>query len=216
MSCCSEPYFANYKVAHETNRFRRFRRIVYRIRSSPGEWMGFSKTTLMFSVFGAMLLLISVACGATDSVVSEPPSSTFPASPTSTAAAETLGGTTPLDSTAVAVGAAPSTDSSAAVIVSSAPLQSDITTSTTEENVTAPQIPPLTTPSSATTPNVQRLSPTAIPQPTATPEPARKIGYKVGEQAPDFSFHAVDGRTYTISEVVASGKAVLLYFFASW
>ena len=170
----------------------------------------------MFSVFGAMLLLISVACGATGSVVSEPPSSAFPASPTSTAAAETLVGTTPLDSTAVAVGGVPATDSSAAVIVSSAPLQNDIKTSTTEENVTAPQIPPLATPSSAATPNVQILPPTAIPQPTATPVPARKIGYKVGEQAPDFSFHAVDGRTYTISEVVASGKAVLLYFFASW
>ena len=178
--------------------------------------MGFSRTTFLFSVSGSLLVLISVACGGSDSVVSEPPSSTFPASPTSTAAAETLEGTTPLDSAAVAVGGVPATDSSAAVIVRPAPLQTDVPATTTEENLTAPQIPPVSTPSSAITPNVQILPPTAIPQPTATPEPARKIGSKVGEQAPDFTFHAVDGRTYTISEVVASGKAVLLYFFASW
>ena len=178
--------------------------------------MGFSKTTLMFSVFGAMLLLISVACGGSDSVDSETPAATIPASQPPTATGETLGGTTSSGSTAVAVGGVPATDSSAAVIVSSAPLQTDVTTSTTEENVNAPQSSPVATPSSAITTSVQRLSPTAKPQPTATPVPARKIGYKVGEQAPDFSFHAVDGRTYTISEVVASGKAVLLYFFASW
>ena len=178
--------------------------------------MGFSKTTLMFSVFGAMLLLISVACGGSDSVDSETPAATVPASPTSTAAGETLGGTTPLDSAAVAVDAAPSIDSSTAAIVASPPLEVDGTASSSDTIAAAPQIPPLATPSSATTPNVQILPPTAIPQPTATPVPARKIGYKVGEQAPDFSFHAVDGRTYTISEVVASGKAVLLYFFASW
>ena len=43
-----------------------------------------------------------------------------------------------------------------------------------------------------------------------------KVGYKVGERAPDFTLHAVTGETYTLSEIVATGKSVLLYFFASW
>ena len=51
---------------------------------------------------------------------------------------------------------------------------------------------------------------------TATAVPMRKVGYKVGERAPDFTLQAVTGETYTISEIVASGKSVLLYFFASW
>ena len=69
-----------------------------------------------------------------------------------------------------------------------------------------------TKPSVSTTP----LPSASVPADTSTVAPIRKVGYNVGEQAPDFVLHSVTGETYTVSEVVASGKSVLLYFFASW
>ena len=35
-------------------------------------------------------------------------------------------------------------------------------------------------------------------------------------RAPDFTVTAINGETYTLSEATASGKAVLVYFFATW
>lgn len=67
-----------------------------------------------------------------------------------------------------------------------------------------------------------RPAPTATPRPTATPTPAPTatpnipVGHNVGQRAPDFTIQAVDGTSYTLSEVTASGKAVLVYFFATW
>ncbi|MCY4623937.1 MAG: redoxin domain-containing protein, partial [Chloroflexi bacterium] len=64
-------------------------------------------------------------------------------------------------------------------------------------------------------------APTATPRPTATPVPPTAtpnipVGHQVGQRAPDFTVTAVSGETVTLSEVTASGKAVIVYFFATW
>ena len=56
----------------------------------------------------------------------------------------------------------------------------------------------------------------SIPTATPTPKPQLPLGPDVGNRAPDFTVTAVNGETYTLSEVNASGKAVILYFFATW
>ena len=71
--------------------------------------------------------------------------------------------------------------------------------------VPAPPPPPTATP---------RPAPTATAVPTATPN--IPVGHNVGQRAPDFTVTAVSGETITLSEVTASGKAVLIYFFATW
>lgn len=76
-----------------------------------------------------------------------------------------------------------------------------------------PVAPPTATPRPQPT-ATPRPRPTATPVPTATPN--IPVGHNVGQRAPDFTVTAVDGNTYTLSEVTASGKAVLVYFFATW
>lgn len=83
---------------------------------------------------------------------------------------------------------------------------------------TAAPVPTVTPPPTAT----PRSAPTAIPRPTAIPTPRPTatpnipVGHNVGQRAPDFTIQAVDGNSYTLSEVTASGKSVLIYFFATW
>ena len=60
------------------------------------------------------------------------------------------------------------------------------------------------------------ITPSPIPTATPTPKPQLPLGPDVGNRAPDFTVTAVNGETYTLSEVNASGKAVILYFFATW
>ena len=57
---------------------------------------------------------------------------------------------------------------------------------------------------------------TPSPIPTPTPKPQLPLGSEVGNRAHDFTVTAVNGETYTLSEVNASGKAVIVYFFATW
>ena len=75
----------------------------------------------------------------------------------------------------------------------------------------APPAPTAPRPAPTPTPRPQ---PTATPVPTATPN--IPVGHNVGQRAPDFTVTTVDGSTYTLSEVTATGKAVLVYFFATW
>ena len=77
----------------------------------------------------------------------------------------------------------------------------------------APPPPPTATPRPAPT---AAPRPTAIPTPRPTATPNIPIGHNVGQRAPDFSVTAVDGNSYTLSDITASGKSVLIYFFATW
>ena len=75
----------------------------------------------------------------------------------------------------------------------------------------APTITPSPIPTARTAPTV-----TPSPIPTPTPKPQLPLGSEVGNRAHDFTVTAVNGETYTLSEVNASGKAVIVYFFATW
>ena len=75
----------------------------------------------------------------------------------------------------------------------------------------APTITPSPIPTAAPAPTV-----TPSPIPTPTPKPQLPLGSEVGNRAHDFTVTAVNGETYTLSEVNASGKAVIVYFFATW
>ena len=81
--------------------------------------------------------------------------------------------------------------------------------------------PPFAAPAPTITPSpipTARPAPTVTPSPipTPTPKPQLPLGSEVGNRAHDFSVTAVNGETYTLSEVNASGKAVIVYFFATW
>ncbi len=83
--------------------------------------------------------------------------------------------------------------------------------------------PPVAAPAPTITPSpiptaTPRPRPTATPRPTTTPTPRPQLplGSEIGNRAPDFTVTAVNGETYTLSEVNASGKAVIVYFFATW
>ena len=89
--------------------------------------------------------------------------------------------------------------------------------------VAAPTVapPPFAAPAPTITPSpipTARPAPTVTPSPipTPTPKPQLPLGSEVGNRAPDFTVTAVNGETYTLSEVNASGKAVIVYFFATW
>ena len=70
-------------------------------------------------------------------------------------------------------------------------------------------------------------TPTPEPEPTATPKPATDgmsagswrtditTGSDIGDRAADASLTLVDGSSTTL-ESAAGGRAVLLYFFATW
>ena len=81
--------------------------------------------------------------------------------------------------------------------------------------------PPVVAPAPTITPSpipTARPAPTVTPSPipTPTPKPQLPLGSEVGNRAQDFTLTAVNGETYTLSEVNASGKAVIVYFFATW
>ena len=83
--------------------------------------------------------------------------------------------------------------------------------------------PPFEAPAPTITPSpfptaTPRPQPTATRVPTATPTPRPQLplGSEVGNRAQDFTVTVVNGETYTLSEVNASGKAVIVYFFATW
>lgn len=77
-------------------------------------------------------------------------------------------------------------------------------------------------PTAVPVPTVAPPPPTAVPRPQPTPTPAPTatpnipVGHNVGQRAADFTVTAVDGSTHTLSDVTASGKAVVVYFFATW
>ncbi|MXY59567.1 MAG: hypothetical protein F4Y96_03575 [Chloroflexi bacterium] len=75
---------------------------------------------------------------------------------------------------------------------------------------------------------VPQPTPTPEPEPTATPKPAASngmaaggwrtevaVGHEHGDRAFDSSLALADGSTSTL-ESAAGGRAVLLYFFATW
>ena len=78
---------------------------------------------------------------------------------------------------------------------------------------TAIPVPTAAPPPPTATP---RPAPTATPRPVPTATPNVPVGHNVGQRAPDFTVTAVNGETVTLSEVTASGKAVIVYFFATW
>ena len=56
----------------------------------------------------------------------------------------------------------------------------------------------------------------AVTDSHANAQATAALGSEVGNRAHDFTVTAVNGETYTLSEVNASGKAVIVYFFATW
>ena len=47
-----------------------------------------------------------------------------------------------------------------------------------------------------------------------TPEPI--VGGQLGNRAPDFTLTLADGSETTLTSILAAGKPVMLYFFATW
>jgi cytochrome oxidase Cu insertion factor (SCO1/SenC/PrrC family) len=45
---------------------------------------------------------------------------------------------------------------------------------------------------------------------------AQQVGVDVGDSAPDFTLTLADGSTVDQAALLAAGKPVLLYFFATW
>ena len=43
-----------------------------------------------------------------------------------------------------------------------------------------------------------------------------KVGYRVGNLAPDFTITTTDGRTVNRDDILAEDKPFILYFFATW
>ena len=83
---------------------------------------------------------------------------------------------------------------------------------------------PTPRPTNTPTPSPQPTdTPTPVPTDTPTPEPAPASGWRtdidtgsdIGDRAPDVSLTLADGSTATI-ESAGGGRAVLLYFFATW
>ena len=92
-------------------------------------------------------------------------------------------------------------------------------TSAPQSDAPAAPAPSATPAAPAATVRAAGASPTntvAAPAPTATAVPQRRVGSAVGDLAPDFTVRTVTGETVVLSEVLAQGKSVLLYFFASW
>ena len=42
------------------------------------------------------------------------------------------------------------------------------------------------------------------------------VGWRVGERAPDFELTTLSGSSVSLSQLRASGKPFILYFFATW
>ncbi len=171
----------------------------------------FRGLVLVTGVFA--LLLIGVACsgstGEGETSTEAQPSGASSLSPS--AAGGTTEGTQFIAEKPTAVGVI----SESSIDNENLPLALRDTDTLTSTQIGSPaKSEPLTTSSIQTEPIVQ--SNTAVAAPVAIAVPARKIGYKVGEQAPDFTLFSVDGKIHTISDATASGKSVLLYFFASW
>ena len=72
--------------------------------------------------------------------------------------------------------------------------------------------PPTPTPQPTATPVPTE---TPVPPPPATEPPSLKVGYNVGEMAPDFELTTIDGETLSLSDFRGSSP-VLLYFYATW
>ena len=163
-----------------------------------------TSTLLVVFVFG--LLGFIVACRGTTNTAVTPESgaSTSSAVPTANPdiglQAETFDATT----AAELPPAAPATTTA----------NPDTSMTTTEGVAPLESVPPQSQPTLSTP--TALVPPATDPAATATPTPTRKVGYNVGEQAPDFVLRSVTGETYSVSEVVGSGKSVLLYFFATW
>ena len=116
-----------------------------------------------------------------------------------------------------------------------APQPADTPTPTPEPQPTdTPTSAPVTTPPPTDTPTPRPTNtptprpqppdtPTPVPTDTPTPELAPAGGWRtdiatgpdIGNRAPDASLTLADGSTATI-ESAAGGRAVLLYFFATW
>ena len=110
----------------------------------------------------------------------------------------------------------------AAPAPTTAPVAAAPTAVTAPTDAPAPVVAPAPTITPSPIPTATpRPAPTATPRPTATPVPPTAtpnvpVGHNVGQRAPDFTVTAVNGETVTLSEVTASGKAVIVYFFATW
>ena len=138
-----------------------------------------------------------------------------------TLAGPTASAETAAPATAAAVPAAPAP---VEAVPTTPPAPTAPTTAPAQPGPTAvPTVPTAALPTAVPAPTATpRPAPTATPppRPTATPVPTATpnvpVGHNVGQRAPDFTVTAVDGSTYTLSEVTASGKAVLVYFFATW
>lgn len=170
------------------------------------------RASMMLTLLAVGILVVAAACS-TNSEPSNSPSNTLSSvtsSPAPTATAETVEGTGLVPITTVAVGAE-------TPVVATEEANTVLPAVENDPTATAEPLPIVASASGVTitAPPVVE-PPRTAPIPTATPLPARKIGYNVGEQAPDFTLFSVTGQTYTISEATASGKSVLLYFFASW
>lgn len=139
------------------------------------------------------------------------------------AAAATLSST---DATSGAVAAAPTTAPSqptavgvplepTAIVAAPPPTAIPVPTTAPPPPTAVPAPPPTAVPAPPPT-AMPRPAPTVTPSPVPTATPNIPVGHNVGQRAPDFTVTSVRGETITLSEVTASGKAVLVYFFATW
>ena len=82
---------------------------------------------------------------------------------------------------------------------------------------TAP--PEVTRPTNAPTDRATAPPPTEVPTPTSepTPEPVNvSVGTSVGETPPAFAFQLVDGSEVASTQLIAAGRPVFMFYFATW
>ena len=79
---------------------------------------------------------------------------------------------------------------------------------------TATQPPPSATATTVSS-DGEPAEPTATTAAEPTPAPSLKVGYEVGEMAPDFELTTIDGEMVSLSDF-RGDSPVLLYFYATW
>jgi hypothetical protein len=58
--------------------------------------------------------------------------------------------------------------------------------------------------------------PPATSVPPTEPPPPAQVGTKVGDMAPEFAFRLTDGTDVSSMQLLASGRPVFMFYFATW
>ena len=157
-----------------------------------------------------------------NTLLEQPAASTAPSAPEPTEKAASVPASPPSTPLVRSVDPEPTKAATAAPTIR-APTAVAASSATATPDPPAPTDTPPPPPTDTPTPPTPTPQPTATPVPTDTPvppppptePPSLKVGYNVGEMAPDFELTTIDGETLSLSDFRGSSP-VLLYFYATW